>query len=472
MPNVSYRHRTQVAQPHRRSRWSKPLRVISTIFAAGLVVNILLVLLLWNRVPANVRLGDTSVGGMTYAAVKSLPGNSGIETYITLQHAASKIKVQPAQLGLSVDRQASYQRLRNSAIRWLPLVGYIRHTTVPVVLTVSQSQFTDELKTLSGTFERAPQDIHIAFNGSQFVRAAASDGYKIDTSATQKTLVRTVAAGQSTMQVPTQVVRATPHETDLSADITEFNKQLATTVSFATYGGQKVEPTTAERAAWYVPNGQSLIFSKQKVAEYLDNVAANQKIQLLNKADLTTATYYALNHQQKLDFRMVTTSNNKRTYCTAVRGVSEAKLSELNDKLAAVYADIRGWSDQGLIGFEKVDSGCEYTVWLSAADQMTTFASICDDYYNCQSGSNVIVNYDRWAQATPPWNQTGGSIEDYRILIINHETGHRLGFLDNPVCPGAGQPAYVMMQQSIDLNGCAFNVWPTQTELTKLKSML
>lgn len=83
-----------------------------------------------------------------------------------------------------------------------------------------------------------------------------------------------------------------------------------------------------------------------------------------------------------------------------------------------------------------------------------------------------MVNYDRWTTATPPWNQTGGNIEDYRVLIISHETGHRLGFLDNPVCPGAGQPAYVMMQQSIDLKGCVFNIWPTQTELAQLKTML
>lgn len=56
-------------------------------------------------------------------------------------------------------------------------------------------------------------------------------------------------------------------------------------------------------------------------------------------------------------------------------------------------------------------------------------------------------------------------------MVINHEVGHRLGF-GHATCPGPGQLAPVMMQQSISLAGCKFNPWPVAGELTTLKQSL
>jgi hypothetical protein len=100
---------------------------------------------------------------------------------------------------------------------------------------------------------------------------------------------------------------------------------------------------------------------------------------------------------------------------------------------------------------------------------MTSFGGVCDSYYSCRSGRNVVINFDRWQGATDPWNAAGGSLEDYRVMVTNHETGHWLGF-GHAFCPGAGQPAPVMQQQSISLQGCTFNPWPTASELAAAKS--
>lgn len=155
------------------------------------------------------------------------------------------------------------------------------------------------------------------------------------------------------------------------------------------------------------------------------------------------------------------------TYCVTTRGVDASFLPELRAKLTSVYSDSRGWSLGGVNSFSEVSSGCGLVVWLTAADQMPTFGSICDSTWSCTVYPNVILNFDRWRYASPAWNGVGGSLDDYRTMVINHETGHWLGF-GHRFCQGAGQPAPVMQQQSINLQGCAANPWPLPYEKAAL----
>lgn len=155
------------------------------------------------------------------------------------------------------------------------------------------------------------------------------------------------------------------------------------------------------------------------------------------------------------------------TYCVATRGVDTSVLPELRAKLASVYSDSRGWSLGGVNTFTEVTSGCGMIVWLTAADQMPSFGSICDSTWSCTVYPNVILNFDRWRFASPAWNGGGGSLDDYRTMVINHETGHWLGF-GHRFCQGAGQQAPVMQQQSINLQGCAANPWPLPYEKAAL----
>ncbi|MEK7594850.1 MAG: DUF3152 domain-containing protein [Patescibacteria group bacterium] len=155
------------------------------------------------------------------------------------------------------------------------------------------------------------------------------------------------------------------------------------------------------------------------------------------------------------------------TYCVAAKGVDEANLPELKAKLAAVYSDPRGWSLGGANTFTEVGSGCSFIVWLTAADLMPTFGAICDSMWSCTVAPNVILNFDRWRLASDSWNGAGGSLDDYRTMVINHETGHWFGF-NHRYCSGAGQLAPVMQQQSIGMQGCATNPWPLPNEKAAL----
>lgn len=151
------------------------------------------------------------------------------------------------------------------------------------------------------------------------------------------------------------------------------------------------------------------------------------------------------------------------TYTIASRGVTTANMAEFSAQVNQTLNDARGWSRLG-VSFQEVESNGNFILVLSSADQMTSFSSGCSALWSCRVGSYVIINQDRWLGATNAWNQGGGSLRDYRHSVVNHEVGHWLGH-DHSTCSGPGQPAKVMQQQSIDLQGCTINPWPLASEL-------
>ena len=151
------------------------------------------------------------------------------------------------------------------------------------------------------------------------------------------------------------------------------------------------------------------------------------------------------------------------TYDVSTRGAVTASLSEFKLQVNQTLNDARGWARMN-VKFVEVASGGRFSMVLSEASQLPTLSSGCSADYSCRVGRYVVINQDRWMGATSSWNNAGGSLRDYRHMVVNHETGHWLGHGHEP-CGGQGQPAPVMQQQSIDLQGCSFNPWPLASEL-------
>lgn len=154
------------------------------------------------------------------------------------------------------------------------------------------------------------------------------------------------------------------------------------------------------------------------------------------------------------------------TYSVAVRGAVATDVEAFATAAQATFDDPRGWRAAG-ITFRRVPTGGDFTLWLSAAELVPSFGPPCTVNYSCRVGRDVIVNEARWRLATPVWTGAGATLADYHHLVVNHETGHWLGF-DHLSCTGPGQPAPVMQQQSKGLNGCLPNPWPTAPEIATL----
>lgn len=152
------------------------------------------------------------------------------------------------------------------------------------------------------------------------------------------------------------------------------------------------------------------------------------------------------------------------TYTISTRGMTSSNLEEFAAQANATLNDPRGWAQLGL-SFQQAPSGGSFNLILSEASHVPSFApGACSAEWSCRVGVSVIINDLRWTGATPAWNAAGGGIRDYRHMVINHEVGHWLGH-GHASCGAAGSYAPVMLQQSINLQGCKFNPWPLPSEL-------
>jgi len=76
--------------------------------------------------------------------------------------------------------------------------------------------------------------------------------------------------------------------------------------------------------------------------------------------------------------------------------------------------------------------------------------------YSCRNENNIVLNFFRWQEGAVDFKN---DMETYRIYLINHETGHILGW-SHVGCPKEGAIAPVMMQQSKGTDGCVPYGWP------------
>ncbi len=153
------------------------------------------------------------------------------------------------------------------------------------------------------------------------------------------------------------------------------------------------------------------------------------------------------------------------TYSIQTDGPVVSSVDEVAAIAEQTYADPRGWAGAG-VQFQRVDGGGSFTIVLANPGAVPNYApGVCDSNYSCQAGRFVVLNDARWSQGSPNWP---GPLGAYRQMVLNHETGHWLG-LGHTSCPAAGEPAPVMQQQSIDMQGCVINSWPLGWELDHVR---
>ncbi|WP_345771012.1 DUF3152 domain-containing protein [Geodermatophilus normandii] len=128
----------------------------------------------------------------------------------------------------------------------------------------------------------------------------------------------------------------------------------------------------------------------------------------------------------------------------------------------ATLGDPRSWGNGGRMSFQRVDGtdpgAYDFRVSLVSPGNMERYCPGVGTggYTSCRYGERAVINLARWETAVPHYE---GDVATYRQYVVNHEVGHALGN-GHQSCPGAGQVAPVMQQQTLGLEGCARNAWP------------
>ena len=125
--------------------------------------------------------------------------------------------------------------------------------------------------------------------------------------------------------------------------------------------------------------------------------------------------------------------------------------------------DRRGWGGSGRFAFRRVDRGpVDFRVTLAGS---RTVDRLCAPLatrgrYSCYMRGRAVLNLWRWTKGSPPYRDRRAA---YRRYLVNHEVGHALGF-GHRACPGPGQRAPVMMQQTSEVGACRPGWWPLPAE--------
>lgn len=141
--------------------------------------------------------------------------------------------------------------------------------------------------------------------------------------------------------------------------------------------------------------------------------------------------------------------------------VEDGLPGEAEDFAAAVeeiLGDPRSWGNGGERTMRRVDGDdADIRVLLAAPDTVDRLCAPLntDGYVSCANGNRAIINQNRWVSGVPHFED---DLETYRIYLINHEVGHTLGH-GHVNCPGEGESAPVMQQQTLSLQGCEPNGW-------------
>lgn len=156
----------------------------------------------------------------------------------------------------------------------------------------------------------------------------------------------------------------------------------------------------------------------------------------------------------------------KIQYTTRVDSDVDYPAPQFRREVATYLADPTGWRSEGYL-FVRSRSP---RVVIRLSSSATLGRTGCyDSQLSCAelNGRRLQLNADRWTQGAPASKLPLG---DYRQYMVTHEMGHILGH-DHVSCPGNGQPAPLMMQQTLGIGRCRPNTKLTRKDRKKVNDL-
>lgn len=485
------------------------------IVYAGASLSLLLVIFIAGSVVAfrDQTMPNSYVAGVDLSRMNEKQLQSTLEqkisdTTLMLKYQDQNKSVKLGELAPEVDYAILNSKLVKHAVT--DYFTWFMRRQEPLPISLDQAKVGEATADFSDADFKEPVPASFKYENDEFKIIGGKAGFGLSKSAIADIIaeqLRNELADTSVVLKPQEIAPSVT-EDDIASQKDAIQKRVNQKYSLA-WNDKDYSPTKETIAGWLVVVNHdtvSLTVKEKVVSSYLADVSArintapvNRQVvkyisgrpsyvetdgmtgvKVSNAAEAEKELIAAVGNAKSLKFELKTdtvayqtntrviddSSARTYTYDVAVWGNVSADLATFKSLANATLNDSRGWASGGL-AFREVASGGNFTLVLAQPERVGGFSSICSNYYSCRVGRYVIINEDRWLGATPAWNDAGGSLRDYRHMVINHETGHWLGF-SHSYCGGSGQLAPVMQQQSISLQGCKFNPWPLTSEIAKL----
>lgn len=134
---------------------------------------------------------------------------------------------------------------------------------------------------------------------------------------------------------------------------------------------------------------------------------------------------------------------------------------EFVELLQIYLADPDGWEAHGY-RFVYVTTNPDVAIHLAAPASIVKVCGLPNNLSCAElGGKHMYLNAKRWMHGSPNSKQ---SLDGYRQYVVSHEMGHILGY-DHVKCPAPGEPAPIMMQQTLGIGQCTPNTKITKPDL-------
>ncbi|WP_284303927.1 DUF3152 domain-containing protein [Mobilicoccus caccae] len=152
-------------------------------------------------------------------------------------------------------------------------------------------------------------------------------------------------------------------------------------------------------------------------------------------------------------------------YTVEIEGGLEKVAAGFPEAVRGYLTDDRGWETRDGVRFEDVSAeerkqGVEPDIRIMFASPDLVDAKCAplrtNGRLSCHHAGKVMVNAWRWVHGSKNY---GEDLDAYRTYLVNHEVGHSLGH-GHVACPGRGEKAPIMLQQTLRLDGCLPHPYP------------
>jgi hypothetical protein len=154
------------------------------------------------------------------------------------------------------------------------------------------------------------------------------------------------------------------------------------------------------------------------------------------------------------------------SYSYCIEASSEQEAAAVGARAEAVFGDGAGWGMGGRLSWLRVSAGCNVTVKLVKANDMSRVDENCKGQSTCQVGNTIALSVSAWGTAPATWQ---GGLDGYRGEMINHEIGHWLGF-EHSSCKATPGTEPILQSPTVVIGGCSprWYALPAETQGTKV----